>query len=109
MVCSASVLLWQKGEFEMEKKYRLTSETKAIENHVLHRIKALRDFGEVHAGELGGFVEHEDNLSHEGEAWIFDDACLYGNLRLHGDTILFGKLRLCGKGMLTNNLRLYGG
>ena len=43
----------------------------------LHRIRALRDIGnDVKAGDLGGFVESEENLSYEkdDEAWIYDDA-----------------------------------
>lgn len=42
----------------------------------LHRIRALRDIGsEVKAGDLGGFVEAEWNLSYEdSDSWIFDDA-----------------------------------
>ena len=43
----------------------------------LHRIRALRDVSaEVRAGDLGGFVESESNLSFEPDdtAWIFDDA-----------------------------------
>ena len=47
----------------------------------LHRIRALRDIGsEVKAGDLGGFVESESNLSFEPEddAWIFNDAIAAG-------------------------------
>ena len=43
----------------------------------LHRIRALRDIGhDVKAGDLGGFVESESNLSFEDgdEAWIYDNA-----------------------------------
>ena len=43
----------------------------------LRRIRALRDIGEeVKAGALGGFVEHEGNLSFEpgDDAWIFQNA-----------------------------------
>ncbi|MBR0311506.1 MAG: hypothetical protein IJQ98_03835, partial [Oscillospiraceae bacterium] len=43
----------------------------------LHRIRALRDIGhDVKAGDLGGFVESENNLSFEDgdEAWIYDNA-----------------------------------
>lgn len=37
----------------------------------LHRIRALRDIGsEVKAGDLGGFVEHEGNLSYSSLARI---------------------------------------
>lgn len=37
------------------KKYKLTEETLEIDGHTLHRIVALRDFGEVKKGDLGGF------------------------------------------------------
>lgn len=41
----------------------------------LHRIRALRDVGEnVHAGDWGGYVQTADNLSQEGDCWIFGDA-----------------------------------
>ena len=38
----------------------------------LHRIRALRDISsDVKAGDLGGFVEHEGNLSYEdADCWI---------------------------------------
>lgn len=35
-------------------KYKLTDETKIAAGHVLHRIEAMMDFGDVHAGDLGG-------------------------------------------------------
>lgn len=52
----------------MEKKFELTSDTKDTELRQLYRIKALIDFGDVKAGDLGGFVEKEENLSHSGNA-----------------------------------------
>ena len=48
----------------------------------LHRIRALRDIGKtVKAGDLGGFVESESNLSvdPDDDAWIFDDAIAAGD------------------------------
>lgn len=40
----------------------------------VYRIQALRDFGDVKAGELGGYVESEDNLSHSGTCWVYGNA-----------------------------------
>lgn len=41
----------------------------------LHRIRALRNVREdVHAGDLGGYVQCEDNFSQESSCWIYDDA-----------------------------------
>lgn len=53
------------------KKFELTSEfITNIFGTKLFRIKALIEFGNVKAGELGGFVEKEENLNHEGNAWV---------------------------------------
>ena len=58
------------------KKYEITDI--AHEKYpFLHRIRALQDIGnDVKAGDLGGFVESESNLSFEegDDAWIYDDA-----------------------------------
>ncbi|MBB5074518.1 hypothetical protein HNQ69_001670, partial [Bartonella callosciuri] len=56
----------------MCKKYQLTSEIKKIKHALtrniinLYRIRALKDFNDVKAGTLGGFIEKEVNLSHDG-------------------------------------------
>lgn len=65
----------------MAKKYELTSETTLLQNGItmLHRIKAIRDFDDVKAGDLGGWVESEDNLSHDDNCWIYKDATVYGD------------------------------
>ena len=44
----------------MEKKYRLTDETINVDGRILHRIEALKDFGNVKKGDKGGFVEKEE-------------------------------------------------
>lgn len=44
------------------KKYELTAEFIEQWGKKLFRIKALISFGSVEAGELGGYVEKEDNL-----------------------------------------------
>src|ERR1700679_3134239 len=59
------------------KKYSLTKETKTMLNGVVvHRIMALRDIPKhgVKAGDKGGFIESEDNLSHYGSAWVSGNA-----------------------------------
>lgn len=58
-------------------KYELTSETLQYAGHTLHRIKALRDFGIINTGELGGWIESEENLSQAGNAWVFDNAKVF--------------------------------
>ncbi|EJF98611.1 hypothetical protein MEI_00181 [Bartonella vinsonii subsp. arupensis Pm136co] len=36
------------------KKYELTDQTIDVDGFTLHRIRALRDFGKVKKGDLGG-------------------------------------------------------
>ena len=73
----------------MEEKYILTSETMEINNHTLHRIKALKDFGDVKKGDLGGWVEDIHNLSHKGNCWIYDDAAVYSEAKVMGNAKVF--------------------
>ena len=67
------------------KKYKLTEETKEYYGITLYRIEALKDFGTVKAGDKGGFIRSEDNLSHDGDAWVGGDAQVDGNARVYGD------------------------
>jgi len=39
-------------------------------------------------GELGGFVESEDNLSHDGKCWIYDSAKTVGHARVSGNALV---------------------
>jgi hypothetical protein len=57
---------------------------------VLYRIRALRTFGNVKAGDLGGYVESENNLSHDGNAWIADEAMVSGSAHVSGSALVDG-------------------
>lgn len=73
----------------MNKKYELTDETQEWNGRTLHRIRALADFGDVKAGELGGWIEKEENLSHNGNAWVYGDAQVCNNARVYGNAGIF--------------------
>ena len=72
------------------KKYELTTETLRYKGCTLHRIKALKDFGSIKAGELGGWVEQEENLSQYGNAWVYGNARVYGNAWVYGNARVYG-------------------
>lgn len=84
------------------------------DGHFLHRICAARDFGQVHEGDIGGWVESEANLSHSGDCWIFDDAKAYGgalvtnNAILAGNAQAHGHVRVQDFASLHNNANVYG-
>ena len=65
------------------KKFILTDVfVKNNDGQKLYRVKALTSFGCVTAGELGGYVAKEGNLSQEGNAWV------YGNAQVSGNAVL---------------------
>ena len=62
----------------------------------------------VYKGDLGGYIEKEDNLSYEGDCWIYDDnarvfnnAKIYGHVNVVGNAKVFGeKVTMISKAML---------
>ena len=71
------------------KKFEFTGETKTISllfrTATLHRIRAVAEFGLVKIGDLGGWIEKEENLSHEGKAWVWGNAKVWGNAEVWGN------------------------
>ena len=90
------------------KKYELTSETKVVFGRTLHRIRALISFGNVEAGELGGWVEKEENLDHFGDAWVSGNARVYGDAWVYGDAQVSGNARVSGNAQVFGDARVYG-
>ena len=83
------------------KKYELTKKTKKTETgEIVYRIRALKSWEVqgrvVNKGDLGGWVQSEDNLSHEGGCWLFDEAMGYQNSRRSGESIGYNNSRQFG-------------
>ena len=72
--CASTITLFFTQCFMETRKYRLTEETMEWRGHTLHRIEALKDFGNVKAGDKGGWIEKEENLSQDGDAKVYGDA-----------------------------------
>jgi acyl-[acyl carrier protein]--UDP-N-acetylglucosamine O-acyltransferase len=87
----------------MIKKYELIESDK----EGLFRIKALRDFcigiKEIKKGDIGGYVASEDNLSHEGEYWIFDDAMVYDNAQVTENAFVCGNVQIYENALVKGN------
>ena len=95
----------------MEKKYELIAE-KTIEvfGRKLFKIRALVDIESigVKAGEEGGYVEREYNLSHFGNAWVSGNARVYGNAEVSGNARVYGNAEVYGNARVSGNARVYG-
>ena len=94
------------------KKFELTTESKEINGKTVYRIRSLIDFKrivEIKRGYLGGFIEKEENLSQEGNCWIFDNSVVYGNARVHDNAILqccteaYGNSEIYGRAIISGS------
>ena len=94
----------KKGRREM-KKFELTTESITNEaGKKLFRIKALIDFGDVKAGELGGYVEKEGNVSQDDNAWVSGDAEVFGNAKVYGDARVYDNAKVYGDARVFGNV-----
>lgn len=110
----------------MKKKYILTDKVKKYSNRTLHRIMAVKDFGNIKKGDLGGWIEREENLSQEGTCWVYDKAKVYdiarvsenarifdkaqvsGEAHIYGDAAVLYKSDIFGASRVCENARIYG-
>ena len=86
------------------KKFELTAEfITNVFGKKLFRIKALVAFGNVKKGELGGFIEKEDNLSHSGNAWVSGDARVSGDAQVSGNARVYDNAHVSGDAWVYDN------
>lgn len=95
---------------EKMKKYELLKrDTIRVDDRTLYRIRAIRDIVDndgniiVSKGELGGFVQSERNLSHQGTCWLYDDAMSYNGAMILDDAIVSDMARIYGRAMVFSN------
>ena len=88
-------------------KYEMTDQSIIIQGIKLYRIKALKGFCNVKKGDLGGFIQGEQNLSQYSNAWIDDEAKVFGNARVFGNAKVFGNARVFGNAVVYNNAEVF--
>lgn len=89
-------------------KYKMTDNTLMVNGRILHQIEALKDFGMVSKGELGGWIEDYNNLDQEGKAWVANNACVYESARVFQNAFIGGSARVAGKALVTENALVNG-
>ena len=91
----------------MERYFKLTEKTKVNKAGVtLHRIVATRDSRHAKAGQLGGFIEKEENLG--GEAWVDGYAEVWGEALVFCHAYVGGLACVYGNARVLHNARVYG-
>lgn len=84
-------------------KYCLTDNTIYITGNRLYQIKALKDFGKVKKGDLGGYIASEDNLSQTGNCWVFQNAMVSGNAKVLENAEIRGNVSMYDNSMVSGN------
>ena len=97
------------------KKYKILEDGSIkFRGKSLCRIQALIDFADVKAGDIGGYVESENNLSHEGEAWVYDnaivcdDARVFHNAKVYCDAKVFDHAKVYYEAKIHGSAEIYG-
>lgn len=112
------------------KKYAITAISRDVtvrgEVKTVHRIIALKDFTveawngckvfakEIRVGDLGGYVESEDNLSQDGNCWVDNRATVCGNALVSENAYVGGyawvvdNAKVCGNAKVSIGSRLFG-
>lgn len=91
------------------KKYELMlDDAIQVSGETLYRIRALRDFVGVRAGDIGGYIAKEKNLSHAGNAWVSGDARVSGDSRVSGNATVSGDAMVHGGEWITSPLYIQG-
>ena len=87
---------------------------KETENEDIYQIRAKNNFGNVSAGDFGGSVTSNQNLSHADNCWITEHASVIGDSRVSGDVIVKDsacvdiKGEISGQGIIGGNIHLQG-
>ena len=89
------------------KKYKLVNYNPDTK---LWQIKALRNIPNcgVTKGNLGGWVAKEENLSHEGDCWVYENARVFGDAQVFGNARVFGDAQVFGNARVYENARVFG-
>ena len=73
----------------------------------LFRLVAEKDFSDVKKGDLGGLVSGPNNLSQEGDCWIYDEAQVSGQARVSDEVQVSEKTRAFDEAQVSGQVRVF--
>ncbi len=89
------------------KKYKLLEDNSIkAKGKTLYAIEAIKNFGDVRKGDVGGYIESEDNLSHDGKCWVSGDAMVFGNAVVSENALVEGSAMVYGNAEVYGNANL---
>ena len=79
-----------------------------VEDKTLYPIRALKDFGNVKKGDLGGYIEDSSCLSPEGNCWVGKNSIVFSGSRVSENALLDGNIELRGTTTASDDVILSG-
>lgn len=95
------------------KEVKLTSR-KYVANKLVTREHILKQIIRLSDGLVGGYIESEENLSHSGTCFIYDNAKVYGNAKvcdnssIYDEVTVYDNAMLCGNVIVNDNVSIFG-
>lgn len=95
----------------IRKKYIFVSKDTIMHAGVkLTRIRAVIPIPtyNIKPGDLGGYIQSEENLAHTGEAWVGDDARVWGSAKISGNAGILGRSEVYDTAKIQDNTIVEG-
>lgn len=95
------------------KKYEFTGEEKTISIEIGSEV-TVRRIRRIYDGLMGGWIEKESNLSHEGSCFVYDNATVTGNANIlenatvRGYALVTGYATVFGSATVSENATVFG-
>lgn len=78
------------------------------DTRTVYRIRAIRDFGDVKAGDLGGYIESDHNLSHSGDCWVYDETSVCNDAVVKNHATVCGEVKIEQAAVISGNANVFG-
>lgn len=69
---------------------------------------AIRAFGAIESGTVGGWVETKANLSDDGNCWVGEGVNVFESTKVYGDALIYGSAKVGGNARVHGNAILQG-
>lgn len=83
-------------------KYKFTRDWQVVNGHTVRGIRRISD------GLIGGWIESEDNLSQQGDCFVYDEAIVYGGARIEGDAEVHDEAEVKDGAVVKDSAKIYG-
>ena len=90
------------------KKYELTNNKRSIGGVTVYQIRSLVQIPAlaVKPGDLGGWIQREENLSHNKAGWLSDNSVVYEDARVYDNAWIRHNARISGGAMVYNSAQV---